>query len=83
MKATITSKGQVTVPKPVRDFLNVGKSDMIDFTIADSGKVFIEVPGEGIARHGGLLSHYKLAKPLTVEQMDEAIQAELSRQVKP
>ncbi|MDO9548448.1 MAG: type II toxin-antitoxin system PrlF family antitoxin [Candidatus Marinimicrobia bacterium] len=83
MKATITSKGQVTIPKPVRDFMHIGKSDTIDFEITDSGKVFIKVPQQSITRLGGLLSDYKQAKPLTDEQMDESIQTELYRQVKP
>ncbi|MBU0710455.1 type II toxin-antitoxin system PrlF family antitoxin [bacterium] len=83
MKATITSKGQVTIPKPVRDFLNINKSDQIDFTITKSGKVFVEMPKQSIARHGGMLTAYKPDKALTIEQMDKIIQEELIQKVKP
>jgi len=83
MKATVTSKGQVTIPKAVRDFMHIGKSDIIDFEITDSSKVFIKIPQQSITRLSGLLSDYKQAKPLTIEQMDESIQTELNRQVKP
>jgi len=83
MKATITSKGQVTIPKPVRDFLNIDKSDQIDFTITESGKVFIEVPKQSVTRHGGMLAAYKPDKAVTIEQMDKTIQDQLSLKVKP
>lgn len=33
----LTEKGQVTVPKRVRDWLKVGPGDQVDFTIDDSG----------------------------------------------
>jgi len=83
MKATVTSKGQVTIPKRVRDFLHIGKSDQIDFTISKSGKVFIEVPKAGITQHAGMLAAYKPAQPLTPEQMDEVIQREIASKDKP
>jgi len=83
MKATITSKGQVTIPKPVRDFLNIGKSDQIDFIISESGKVIIEVTQTGIVQHAGMLARYKPDNPLSVEQMDALIQSGLADQVKP
>ncbi len=83
MKATITSKGQVTIPKPVRDFLNIGKSDQIDFTITKSGKVIVEVPKQSVTRFGGMLTAYKLDKALSIEQMDKIIQEELIRKLNP
>lgn len=37
--STITSKGQVTIPKRVREELGVGASDRVEFVILDSGRV--------------------------------------------
>ncbi|MBS0656345.1 MAG: type II toxin-antitoxin system PrlF family antitoxin [Verrucomicrobia bacterium] len=40
-KATITSKGQVTIPKDIRDILKIGPGDQIDFIISDEGEVLL------------------------------------------
>ena len=37
MQATITSKGQVTLPKPIRDRLHLKPGDKIDFMLEDDG----------------------------------------------
>lgn len=39
LHATITSKGQVTIPAVVRRALGVGPNDKIVFEVADSGEV--------------------------------------------
>jgi AbrB family looped-hinge helix DNA binding protein len=35
MISTVTQKGQVTIPKSIRTFLNIKPSDMIDFSIVN------------------------------------------------
>jgi AbrB family looped-hinge helix DNA binding protein len=37
----ITSKGQVTVPKVIRDRLNLGRGAMVRFTVDEEGEVTI------------------------------------------
>jgi antitoxin PrlF len=37
--STITSKGQATIPKRVRETLGVGAADKITFVVHDSGRV--------------------------------------------
>jgi looped-hinge helix DNA binding domain, AbrB family len=39
MSTTVTSKGQVTIPKPVRDRLNIKPGNAVDFVLADDGSV--------------------------------------------
>lgn len=39
MQATITSKGQVTVPKAVRDRLNLRPGDKLEFLLEDGDAV--------------------------------------------
>ena len=47
MATTITSKGQVTIPKPVRDALGVGPSQAVEFTLQPDGKVVVAKAGGG------------------------------------
>jgi AbrB family looped-hinge helix DNA binding protein len=42
MATTVTSKGQVTIPKPVRDYLGIGPGSQIAFRRADDGSILIE-----------------------------------------
>lgn len=39
MPTTVTSKGQVTIPKPVRDLLGLKAGSKVDFRKTDDGKV--------------------------------------------
>lgn len=40
--STITTKGQVTIPKPVRERLGVKPGDKIAFELTEDGRVLIE-----------------------------------------
>src|SRR5260370_9479219 len=42
MATTVTRKGQVTIPKPVRDHLGIGPGSQIAFRRADNGSIVIE-----------------------------------------
>jgi antitoxin PrlF len=42
MATTVTSKGQVTIPKPVRDHLGIGPGSQVTFRLADDGSIMIE-----------------------------------------
>jgi AbrB family looped-hinge helix DNA binding protein len=41
MAATVTSKGQVTIPKPVRDLLGIKPGSIVDFQRAPDGQVIL------------------------------------------
>ncbi len=41
MASTVTSKGQVTIPKPVRDLLGISPGSMIDFKRGEDGSVVL------------------------------------------
>lgn len=41
MAATVTSKGQVTIPKPVRDLLGIKPGSMVDFERAPDGRIVL------------------------------------------
>jgi AbrB family looped-hinge helix DNA binding protein len=46
MSTTVTSKGQVTIPKPVRDRLNLKPGSAVDFELADDGRVVLVKAGK-------------------------------------
>lgn len=45
MSTKLTSKGQVTIPKPVRDRLNLKPGSPVDFELADDGRVVLVKAG--------------------------------------
>ena len=76
--STITSKGQVTVPKAVRERLSLQPGDRLSFVIHDDGTVTVEAESvelssmRGVVKSGG--RHVSLA------QMDDAIRRGASRE---
>ena len=42
MATTVTSKGQVTIPKPIRDYLGIGPGTSVHFRRAEDGHIIIE-----------------------------------------
>jgi len=64
--ATLTSKGQTTIPKPIRDSLGMKTGDKIAFTLMPDGVVIMRVKNKRVAELAGLL-HKKGRKPVPVE----------------
>jgi AbrB family looped-hinge helix DNA binding protein len=69
----ITSKGQVTIPKKIREFLNVGALSKIEFTLLENGKVMITREQHSAKALFGMLKHRKLPAPVSVEEMNEIV----------
>jgi antitoxin PrlF len=47
MRVTVTRKGQVTIPKHVRDRLGIKPGSKVDFEITDDGRAVLRTVGEG------------------------------------
>jgi AbrB family looped-hinge helix DNA binding protein len=82
--ATITSKGQVTIPKAVREHLGLKQGDRISFVIEPSGEVKIKTPKypnlDSLAGAAGALD-----TPLEFEEMlriarEDALEEKFARQ---
>jgi len=43
----VTRKGEVTIPKPVRDRLGIKPGSKVDFEIAEDGRAFLRRTGKG------------------------------------
>ena len=72
MNATMTSKGQITIPKKVRDRLNLKPGSRVDFVFEKSGKVILKpLDWEWESLRGIVKSPHK--RPATIREMDEAI----------
>lgn len=70
MQATMTSKGQLTVPKAIRDKLRLKPGDRIEFLLDDNGARITPVKAS-VKELKGMLP--KPASPVTLAEMDEAI----------
>ena len=77
MEATITSKGQVTVPKPIRDRLHLKTGDRIDFILEEDGGLRITPVNASVTQLKGMVP--KPVSPVSLEEMDEAIAGKAAR----
>lgn len=71
MHATITSKGQVTIPKPIRDRLHLEPGDKIDFVLQEDGDLRITPVTASVTRLKGMVP--KPGLPVSLAEMEEAI----------
>ena len=69
--ATITSKGQVTIPKDVRTRLGIGAGDRVEFVEIQDGVFQIVAATQDVQALKGIVPKPK--KPVTIEEMNQAI----------
>ena len=72
MLATITSKGQVTVPKNIRDQLNIQAGTQLDFTLNNDGTICVRPLNRTALSIVGILKRPG-QKAVTIEQMNDTI----------
>ena len=70
--STVTSKGQITLPKEVRNHLGLSEGDRVDFVISEDGSVRLLPISGSVRRLFGLLQ--RTGSPAaTLAEIDEAI----------
>ena len=79
MEATLSSKGQATIPKAVRERLQIKPGDRFKFFIHPDGVILL--PKISTARLKGMIP--KPAKPVSLEEMDRAIQEGATERFRP
>lgn len=75
--ATITSKGQITVPKEIREHLGVAPGDRLSFQISSAGEVVVEPETVDVRTLRGMLKHR--GRPVSLEEMDLAVRRGASK----
>lgn len=71
MYSTITSKGQITIPKEVRENLDLNRGDRIEFVKENNGKYSIIPIANSLSSLKNVLP--KVDKIISLEEMDQAI----------
>ncbi|HXA19624.1 MAG TPA: AbrB/MazE/SpoVT family DNA-binding domain-containing protein [Thermoanaerobaculia bacterium] len=73
---TVTSKGRVTIPKVIRDRLNLNAGDQIDFVVTGNGDVVVRNASLDVRELRGLL---KRRHSVSVEEMNGTIVRQAGR----
>lgn len=69
--ATLSSKGQITIPKMIRDRHHLKAGDKIEFLEDEQGVVTIWPVTQSVTKLKGLIA--KREKPVSIEDMNHAI----------
>lgn len=69
-QATVTSKGQITIPAPVRAGMKVGAGDKIEFVDIGNGKYEVVAVTREVKTLKGL---FKSSSTVSIDEMNQAI----------
>lgn len=75
--ATITSKGQITIPKDIREQLDLHAGDKISFVEDEDGSINLVPIKKELSAIKGLV--VKPKKPVSVEDMNKAVKRKASQ----
>jgi len=70
--STITSKGQITIPKEIRDEMGLKPGDRVNILKESTGELSVRPINRDFRSLRGILKS-KRTRPLTLKEMDEAI----------
>ncbi len=73
--AKITSKGQITLPKVIRDLLHLENGDCVDFVIQDNHQVILRPKTLPLSALRGCLPYS--GKSVSLDSMNRAIQSQI------
>lgn len=65
---TLTSKGQITIPKEIRDNLGMKPGDRINFTLMPDGTVRLRAKSKSVLKLGGGLRR-KGRNPISTDKL--------------
>jgi len=72
-RGTVTSRGQVTIPKAIREILGISAGAHLVFKLDAGERIVVEVEREKPATLAGALHHLAKDRPVTVEEMRAAV----------
>ena len=71
--STLTSKGQITIPRAVRERLGIRQGDRLEFAL-DGERVVLQPAGVApVSRVAGALGHLRGRRPVSAEAMRSAV----------
>lgn len=70
--STLTSKGQVTIPKQIREQLRIAPGNRLDFQLAPSGEVVMKVLNRDLRALKGIVK-FPRRRAVSLAEMDRAI----------
>ena len=70
--STLTSKGQITIPKEVRDQLHLKTGSRLEFFVDPSGRVILQTLNSDFRSLRGMIRS-KRKRPVSIEEMNQAI----------
>lgn len=76
--ATLTSKGQITIPSQVREALGLEKGDRLEFVEQEKGQFAIVAATRSVHELKGLFQRAR-RKPVSIEEMNAAIARRATR----
>jgi len=79
--ATLTSKGQVTIPKEIRDSLRLHAGDKVEFVITESREALLKPVTKKVDDVFGRL-HKPGRKRISIEKMDVEIRQKMQASFK-
>jgi antitoxin PrlF len=75
--ATVTSKGQITIPAPVRAALGVEAGDRVEFVEVEPGRFEVVAATQSVTALKGLVK--KPGRPVTIAAMNAAIATQAAK----
>ena len=79
--STMTQKGQVTIPKDVREILHLVTGDKVEFLLNAQGDIVIKPVTRKVSEVAGILSKYRKSKPVSIEEMNQAVQQQFKNDI--
>jgi len=77
--STITSKGQVTIPKNIRDSLHLLNGDKVEFIRNEADEIIIKPITKKSNEIAGILKQYAKKETVSIEDMNQAIADRLKK----
>lgn len=77
--SSMTSKGQITIPKNIRDRLHLDQGDKVEFIFTENNEVLIKPVTRKVADVAGRLGAYKKDASVSTEAMHEAIKKRMQK----
>ncbi len=71
-RASLSTKGQLVIPKAIREHLGLRPGHGVDFVLQDNGDVLVRAAVEDVRALKGCLRP-RGRKPVTIEEMNRAI----------